>query len=268
MSFDDIMNEIKRKVIGDLEKKVLSEFSERSSKLDAEQIKIIRNDSDLKMLMITTLSNTASAQAKRGAKPKSTTMAERGQNVPASSGAPAAIGVASVPGTVGENGAPSSMPPPPKMLTPEEINKKMMNITKTFINTLVIKSAEPWTPRMNLAKLLYKYAENKGESGWPVECNCSSEEDCKAEHTNLYDAAVCELKVYANTADGKYDETVHKSIMNLIDKIFENSTLIVEWNIYIEKLLKDLDEAKAVKSGGSRPVKPRWLFTRKNLGNR
>ena len=272
MSFDDIMNEIKRKVIGDLEKKVLSEFSERSSKLDAEQIKIIRNDSDLKMLMITTLSNTASAQDKRGAKPKSTTMAQRGQNVPASSGAPAAMGVTTVPGTVGENAGTSAIqqpqPAPPKILTPEEINKKMMNITKTFINTLVIKSAEPWTPRMNLAKLLYKYTENKGESGWPVECNCSSEEDCKAEHTNLYDAAVCELKVYANTADGKYDETVHKSIMNLIDKIFENSTLIVEWNIYIEKLLKGLDEAKAVKSGGSRPVKPRWLFTRKNLGNR
>ena len=268
MSFDDIMNEIKRKVIETLKGKILSEFSERFSKLDEKQIDIIRHDAELKALMITTLSNTASAQPKRGGKSKAATIAERGQSVPTSSVAPAATGLPSVPGSLGENGAPSSMPPPPKMLTPEEINKKMMNITKTFINTLVIKSAEPWTSRMNLATLLYKYDENKQESAWPVECNCSSDEDCKAEHANLYDAAVCELKVYANTADGKYDENAHKDIMKLIDRIFENSTLILEWNIYIENLLKDLDEAKPVKSGGARPAKPRWLFTRKNLGNR
>jgi hypothetical protein len=116
---------------------------------------------------------------------------------------------------------------------------------------------------MNLAKLLYKYNINKQQSTWPVECKCSSNEDCKAEHTNLYEVAVCELEVYARDSNGKYREDIHKDIMNLIDKIFENSTLIIEWNLYIENLLKEFNDAKPVKGGGKKK-KLRMLFMRKN----
>ena len=269
MSFDDIMNKIKETVITDLKGKILLEFSNKLLTLNDKQIEIIKRDSELNKLMESTLSYTASTKAKRGAKSKAVTMAERGQSVPV---APASPAFPAAPVSMVQNGeATSEQPadsailsqPPSKMLTIKELNDKMIDIIKTFVNTLVIKSAEPWTPRMNLAKLLYKYNINKQQSTWPVECKCSSNEDCKAEHTNLYEVAVCELEVYARDSNGKYREDIHKGIMNLIDKIFENSTLIIEWNLYIENLLKEFNDAKPVKGGGKKK-KLRMLFMRKN----
>jgi hypothetical protein len=255
-SFDDIMNEIKRKVISDLQAKVYSEYKENEYKLEKEQKDIIRNSKELRNLMLLALSTSASL--KKGKRGKAATLLERGESIP----------VAPTLAKLDEERNESTAPPsqgPPKVLSPEEIEQKAIFIIKTFVNTLVIKSAEPWSSgTMNLAALLQTYEKDAQElSGkWPIECNCSKDGDCRVEHTNLYEAAVCELRVYANDIDGKYSESIHKQIMNFVALSFENSTLIVEWNIYIERLLKDIEEAKQVKVGGKR-IKQRWWKTKK-----
>jgi hypothetical protein len=105
---------------------------------------------------------------------------------------------------------------------------------------------------MNIAALLETYRKDKATSKWPIECDCKTEDDCTARHTNLYDAVACELKVYAYTNKNEYSEGTHKAIIELIDIIFYNSIFIVEWNKYIERLLREMEGTKGVpvKKGG------------------
>jgi hypothetical protein len=58
--------------------------------------------------------------------------------------------------------------------------------------------------------------------------------------------------VYAYTNKNEYSEGTHKAIIELIDIIFYNSIFIVEWNKYIERLLREMEGTKGVpvKKGG------------------
>jgi hypothetical protein len=49
----------------------------------------------------------------------------------------------------------------------------------------------------------------------------------------------------------KYNKDIHREIMDLIDEIFKNPILYDEWNLYIESLLKKINESKKItKKGG------------------
>jgi flagellar motor switch protein FliG len=72
-----------------------------------------------------------------------------------------------------------------------------------------------------------------------------SSENCKKNHDNIYEAVFCELKTYAYKKVGeKYDEETHKAILNIVEKMFEHSGIVVDWSIYIEQLLKEMREIK------------------------
>ena len=185
-------------------------------------------------------------------KKKAQTLAKRGETIPA----PPAV--AKEPNEA-KPVEPASTKPK-VLLTPEDINKKIMDILKTFINTIVIKSVEPFSKTINLSTLLNKYEQDKRISRWPVECECSTTADCKKQHDNIYEAVACELKAYARTGDAEkseYNEETHRNILSLIDEVFKNSELIIDWNIYAENLLREINESKSVKKGG------RFKVTRK-----
>jgi hypothetical protein len=252
-SFNDIMDDIKTKVISDLQAKILSEYTHKSRELDTKQIIIIRSDAELLDKVIDTLQFTA--MTKEEAK-KAIVLAKRGESVPSRKPVPISADPESVAGPESVEDLESAVAAGaarPVPLNPEAINKKIMNILKTFINTLVIKSTEPFYKTINLSALLNKYEIDKKKSVWPVRCECSSSNNCKKQHDNLYEAVVCELKVYAksiveNKNNPKYNEEIHINIMNLLDEIFKNSTLLIDWNIYAETLLKEINNSKIEKS--------------------
>jgi hypothetical protein len=93
-------------------------------------------------------------------------------------------------------------------------------------------------------------------------CECSTEANCKKNHNNLYETAYCELKNYAMKQVGEksmYNSDIHNGIMDIIGKIFTNSSQLVNWNIYIEILLREL---RTSKKGGNR----RWTTYKKSKG--
>lgn len=257
-SFNDIMNEIKIKVISDLQTKIQSEYGEKSKDLDKKQVTIIRSDAELIAKVNETLQNTAMTKEQ---KKKAQTLATRGETVPAPPPVEKEQDATKEPGEPKEQMEPTG-DKPKLMLTQEDINKKIMDILKTFINTLVIKSTEPFSKTVNLSMLLNKYDIDKKSSRWPVECECSTNADCKKQHDNIYEAVACELKPYARTGDtdkSQYNEDTHQKILSLIDEIFKNSELIIDWNIYAENLLREINESKSVKRGGH------FNVTRKNI---
>jgi len=245
-SFDDIMNEIKKIVISRLSSEIISEYDNKFKQLETNQIKIINDNDYLRRRMNEVLSMTG--VTKKGKKGQGTILNERGAQIPSveKKGDDNEQPSTNAPPPAAEPSRP--LPPPTVILTPAEIEAKMKDIVKTYVNTLVIRSTEPWSGSMNIAALLKTYREDMATSKWPVQCNCTTEDDCRAEHNNLYDAVACELKVYAYTNSNEYSEQAHKGILELVDRIFDNSTLIVEWNIYIERLLRDMGGTKVVPS--------------------
>ena len=249
-SFNDIMDEIKRKVISDLKAKIQSEYGEKSRELDRKQVFIIRSDRELIAKVNETLQNTAMTKEQ---KKKAQTLAKRGESIPA---APSLLSDPKEP----DEAAEPMVAPPKLLLIEDDIDKKIMDILKTFINTIVIKSVEPFSKTINLSTLLNKYEQDKRVTRWPVECECSTNANCKKHHDNIYEAVACELKAYARTGDSEkseYNEETHRNILLLIDEIFKNSELIIDWNIYAENLLREINESKSVKNGG------RFNITRK-----
>jgi flagellar motor switch protein FliG len=83
-----------------------------------------------------------------------------------------------------------------------------------------------------------------------------SSENCKKNHDNIYEAVFCELKTYAYKKVGeKYDEEIHKAILNIVEKMFGRSEIVVDWSIYIEQLLKEMREIKVAPTLGGRRFK-------------
>ncbi len=225
MDLSDIMDVIKRRVLIDVETRILDEFNDTYKKIEDTQLVLLRQDAVLYGEMTTMLQNTTSKTKSK--RTKAETITERGKEIPV------------------EVDLNANEPEKPKqaLLTAEQIEKKMGSIIKTFVNALVIKSSEPWNQSLNLVSLLEKYKRDE-ESADVVSCDCQDTDDCKKEHTNLYEAVFCELHNYAiHSIEGKkeeYDETLHKEIMTLVQKVFETTTLFVEWNMYIETLLQEI----------------------------
>lgn len=247
--FNDIMNDIKSIVLDQLKNKILGEFDNNLKKLDEEQIKLINEDTDLRNEMVSTLQFTS---GKKGKKPtKEQVLAERGTAVPEADNT---VGESrGVKESVAEEAPVQAVSQAPR-LTEQEINKKMTDIIKTFVNSLVIKSAEPWTSNLNMATLLKKFNEDKIKLTAIISCECTETTNCKKQHDNLYEAAFCELKNYAmvpkTASTFEYNENIHRQLMNLLENIFKNSKLVLNWNIYIENLLKEMNQTRSLKIGG------------------
>jgi hypothetical protein len=180
------------------------------------------------------LQNTTSKSKSKSKKGKAITLAERGTHIPGNT----------------DLNAVNEPVPKDTFLTPEEIEKKMGSIIKTFVNALVIKSSEPWNKSLNLVALLDKYYRDKELSG-DFECDCQDTEDCKKEHNNLYESVYCELSNYAihSMEEGGekkqiHDELLHRNLMLLVEEVFKTTTLFVEWNMYIETLLGEIHSTK------------------------
>jgi len=242
MDFNAIMDEIKRRVFGDLERKILHDFSTMREKIKEKQIQLIKEDDDLYREMADALKFTT---GRKGKIPKPDKMADRGKDIPEEE---------VVPGE--DKGDPKiankhkPLMPPKPMLSDSEIENKMFSIITTFVNSLVIKSSEPWTKSLNLVSLLEKYRKDKELIKGVAECDCKKVENCKKQHDNIFETAFCELSSYAMVFVEKdkyeYDEGIHKKIMLLIEDVFKNSSILVEWNIYIENILRDIKTAKKV----------------------
>jgi len=248
--FNDIMNDIKSIVLDQLKNKILGEFDNNLKKLDEEQIKLINEDSDLKNEMKSALEFTSSKKGKKPPKPQD--LSERGTAIP--EGENPVAETRGVKESAAEERAPAQAASQAPRLNEKEINEKMKAIIKTFVNSLVIKSAEPWTSNLNMATLLKKFNEDKMKLPTPISCECTETTNCKKQHDNLYQAAFCELKNYAMVpkTDNKFDYNyeIHQKIMALIENIFKNSKLVLNWNIYIENLLKEISQTKSLKIGG------------------
>jgi len=231
MDLNDIMDAIKHRVLAGVETNILNHFDATFKKIEDDQMVLIRQDPRLYGAMTTMLQNTTSKTKSKSKKGKADTLAERGTEIPVE---------------VDLN----ANEPVPKdkdtLLTPEQIEKKMGSIIKTFVNALVIKSSEPWNKSLNLVTLLEKYKRDE-ELSTALDCDCHDTRECTKEHDNLYEAAFCELRNYAMNSmeeGGKrkeeYNEPLHNQIMLLVEEVFKTTTLFVEWNMYIETLLREI----------------------------
>jgi hypothetical protein len=253
-NFTDIMDEIKRKVLGDLEKKILKTFDENGKEIDKKQLQIIVENTPLYNDIRATLETTSPKTKK---KTRAVDLATSGVVIPES--APSRREPEDK-DSEEKNEEEDEKPPVRESriarLSEAQIQAKIMYILKTFVNALVLKSSEPWDKSLNLISLLEKYKKDEKLLGGkePV-CDCTSNGDCTAKHDNLYESSYCELKSYAINGDEsgkyKYDVETHKRIMKIINDIFTKNSVLIEWNTYIESLLAEMRDAK-VKSRVSR----------------
>jgi len=278
MDYTDIMEAIKAKVLSHLEARIVGEYTESSegtgrgrTKFEKEQIAAIFTDKGLYSDIWDVLATTAgtSAKSKRTTE-KPEIIAARGVHIPKPAKEKAKEGEEEEEGGEGENEAEAEEDAPTissqTFLTDDDLKQKTMNILKTFVNSLVYKSTEEWSSSLNLVVLLEKYNADKKlfapTTALLPSCECSTEANCKTPHNNLYEAAYCELKNYAMKQVGTkqiYSPEIHAGIMTIIGKIFTNSAQLVNWNIYIEILLREL---RTSKKGGNR----RWTTYRKSKG--
>lgn len=260
-SFDDIMNDIKDRVINSLQAKIFTDFDTNVEKIKKKQIEILQRDNKLYLDLWTVIGQTSDSKIKPSEKGKlEYKRATEVPKEPPKETNKQATSLAPQP-EVFEAPFPEPVLQPlleeqKAMLTEEQIKKKIQNLIVTFVNSLVIKSAEPWVKTLNLTTLLNKYKKDKSEIKGKESCECSTDQECKENHTNLYQTTFCELKSYAFEPEGKdklkYNESIHKEIMDLLDVVFKNPILYDEWNLYIESLLKKIDESKMVKKGGDK----------------
>jgi hypothetical protein len=229
-TFNDIYDDIKLRVISDLAKNV---SLGRASQVADKQVGLIFGDPELKLEMTRVLKGTS--VGKKGA-PKPVVMAARNLAIP---GEPAAVSnAAAAPAGDDESVAPPPEAPGP-VLSDRQIRAKMGDILITFANALIIRSSEPWKKTTDFASLFAKFLADKATA--TKTCDCGEGRVCKVPHTNMYDTAYCELKPYAMSASGGYDMGTHRSILDLVETIFQKPTaLTVEWTAYIQTLLNDL----------------------------
>jgi len=264
-NFNDIMEEIKSRVLNGIQQRVFLERDE--SKVKKEQKEFIDSDPELKSHLLDALLNTKFEKVK---KPKREELLRRGLLIPdeeseANSNEEKSSAKSNA-STLNFNRS-SSESEKEIIIDPKFLNQfyeKVYNITKTFVNALVIKSAEPWAKSMNISALLQKYKEDKATAGDIPSCECSFNQNCKKEHNNLYEAVYCEVKSYAlkqkeEQENYEYNVELHNKIMRGIEAYFENAPNIIKWNIDIEKLLNELKQMK-----GGAIKKKRFAVTRKD----
>jgi hypothetical protein len=236
-TFDDIMAEIKKRIVNELREKVMKEHE--IGVIKKAQVELLKQSPGLLKIVKDALQG--SPKGKGGKGTKSEILMAKGTEIPSSSAASSAAGEdepdeANGPAGVSEETSVAT-------LTDEELGKLWFNIAHTFVNTLVVKSSESLSDEsMNLVALLKKYRKDKSELSRDPECECintatSSSKNCLAHHNNLYEIVYCELRAFAQGKDG-LDVTRMKRIMDMIDATF--ALPAVEWNIYIEGFLREL----------------------------
>jgi hypothetical protein len=243
MTFDDIMNDVRSRVFGRLESEVRLAYGSKT--LVDKQFKVIEENPDLFRAVKTALQFTT---GKRAASASKETLLEQGEDIPAANAA--------------AEPAPETEPPPKadakvEPLTLEQIKTKIVDIMKTFVNALVIKSDQPWG-EMTFESLMTKYTSDKATA--TRVCECADSQECKTTFSNLYDTAFCELRGYAMLATKKdeavYSAETHDRIMTLMDDIFARSgSLAPDWTAYIDSLIHDITkptETSPAPKGGLR----------------
>jgi len=221
MDFTEIMNEIRDRVLKDVETDIHTMNQSQIQNIEKTIIGQLKLEHDLYSDILDTLRLTNPP----GKRPRiSVTKYPRGEDIP---------GV-SKPNTVHE--------PKYNPLSEEEINKKIFHIVKTFVNTLILKSEFIWTEPMNMSSLIERYFNDKiKRKGLPV-CECNTNE-CNKDHNNLYEIVYCELSQFAFFTRNKkqvYDAQLHKKIIDMVEKIFTQSMILSEWDIYTEKLIHEI----------------------------
>jgi len=269
MDFNSFMKEIKERVLDDVSSDIFSDFDKNFKKLEELQLSNIREmDENLYTEIILALSGSSNPSRKkpdrleaiRGTEIPDGARLEKADNDKAENDELSSID---------DEASNSSMNPPVYEPSHEDIEKSiktLRNIIKTFVNALVLKSAESWSHSLNLVSLLEKYKNDKKlveETNHEInidDCNCSSFEECKKAHDNLYETIFCEISSYAYVSrkiNSKkvniYDKEKHHKIIDIAEKIFENQSFMTEWNIYIEILLKEIKTSK--KTGGRKTKK-------------
>jgi hypothetical protein len=256
MSFDDIMNEIKERVVDQLEKNIINEFDSKFNNMQEEQFKMIYNNPTLYQKIQEALQ---SSRAKKPKRPKSVTLSTRNPGLVSAQAAQSAQENDEKTDTTEQTMENEQdmqevvSEPVVHMLSPLQIKHKLKAILITFVNALVIKSAEPWSDALNLTNLLQQYHKDKPNAGDPPECDCTANNNCKKDHVNIYESVFCELKSYAmilispSSTKYKYSPETHMMIMEIVEEIFQSPYFIAEWNLYIETLLRDI---KTPKRGG------------------
>ena len=269
-NFNDVMTQIKSRVFDQIKLRIFTEASD--SKLEKDQKKLIESDTSLRDDFIEALYNTS---FKKGTKiPKPEELSRRGSSIPDESKGSKANGSGEESKNDGNGDRGEALKPAVKPVEPfipdpgfmAQIYTKIFKITKTFINALVVKSAIPLDKSLNIEALLEKYYSDKKTSKGGVSCSCKNANECVKTHDNLYDTVFCELKAYAmkkkKTDKDKdiyeFNPETHNAILQAVDRMFTRSPNIVEWNIYIEKFLKEL---RSRKIGGGRKI---FTFRRKN----
>lgn len=245
-SMKDVMSIIHKRVLEHIEQEIIVRTSDAA--IQDETMKMVRDVPGLYDEIIKTLQFTS--VAKKPTKPKGNPeeLAAAGAEIRQAAEMAERRAAASAQGS--QSAATPHLPP----LDHRQIESKLQSILKTFVNALVIKSAEPWGNAMNISYLIDRYQQDKKEIKDP-ECDCGENSECKKEHTNLYETVWCELKGYAMSRGPKKEEHVysieiHKGIMGIVEYIITIPSFSLGWNVYIEKLLKEMKTP--IRQGGRR----------------
>ena len=246
-TLDMIKKEIDVRILNDL---ITRTHESHTKSVADKQVSLIFNDATLKQEVFQVLKNT---KADKGVKPE--IIAERNTDVLSNA--------ASSPPITAEVDQPVETPKADIQLTDAQIKSKMSDIVLTFINTLVIKSSNSWGTKFS--ELIQKFEADKATA--TKECNCKDAAICKIPHTNLYDIAYCEIRSYAYMPSVGYVATVHEGIMEILTKVFQQSSrLAPDWQVYIDGLTRDLTPKKGGrrKSWKKHPLRSNVKKTRRN----
>jgi hypothetical protein len=279
-TFDDVMKIIKERIVNRLRDEKLKGLGEIDL-IKREEITLLTDDTEMFRDVNTTLKDTKKQKGRRG---KTEQLLTRGTDLPtlAAAGAASVVEENAVDGGSSNNTAPVALPAPPSIeeLTSDQVKHLWVDILQTFVNTLVVRSAEAWSDKsMNLIALLEKYREDKARLGREPTCECTSNGDCKKTHDNLYELVYCELRPFAYTVDStepvvrsrfyakgsalKFSPEKLLRILDLIDKAF--ATPLMGWNVYIESFLNDIrlqtgGERRRTRRNKTRPVGKRDVY--------
>jgi hypothetical protein len=249
ITFDDVMGEIKKRIVDDLRKKVL--YNHSIDKIRASQLKSLNDDPDLWEKIQAALREGKKGKGRTAS--KATPLMTLGAHIPGGSAGGAAAAAAAGAGEDGSGNGPeegagdgaaaaAAAKPVAPDLTDKQQRELWINISQTFVNTLVVKSAELLSDEsMNLVALIQKYRKDKEESVAEPVCECGGSgtaNNCLKSHDNLYEIVYCEMRAFAIDKDGKLDRAKMARIMDLIDATFALPP--VEWNIYIEEFIGEL----------------------------